>query len=85
MSWPTAAADRAATTVEEPQFYSMFLSCVVQLAMGFVELPCAGEHASVFVGVGVAQHDFLPSSPGIEQRLILGMTPDGAHDAAGSA
>ena len=47
----------------------------------FVELPCAGEHASIFIGVGVAEHDFVGASPGIEQGLEFGIAPDAAHDA----
>ena len=39
-----------------------------KFAVGLIEFPRAGEHASVFVGVGVAEHDLLPASPGIEQR-----------------
>ncbi len=85
MSRPAAAADRAAAAMEESQLHSAFLRGAMQLAMRLIEFPRAGEHAAVFVGVGVAEHDFLPASPGIEQRLISGIAPEAAHDAAGGA
>ena len=71
MSGSAAAADRSAAAVEEAKLYSVFLRRLMQFAMRFIKFPGAGEHASVFVGVGVAEHDFLPASPGIEQRLIF--------------
>ena len=57
----------------------------MQVAMGFVQLPDAGQHATVFVGIGIAQHDFLPASPGIERRLIVRGSPDPFHHRSRSA
>src|SRR5262249_36702922 len=81
----TAASHGAAAAVKEPEFHVTFLCNLMQFAMGFVQLPSAGEHTAVFVGVGVAEHDFLPAPPGIEQWLIVGTSPQAAHDAAGGA
>ena len=81
----TAAAHGSTATVEEAKLYSTFLRRLMQFAMSFIEFPRAGEHASVFVGVGVAQHDFLPPSPGVEQRLIVGIAPEASHDSSGGA
>src|SRR5579862_4622847 len=78
----SAAPNRATAAVEESKLHSGFLGGAMQLAMRFVQLPCAGKHAAVFVGVKVAEHDFLPASPGIKQRLILGIAPKTAHDTA---
>ena len=85
VSGTTAATDRSATAVEQAKLHSVFLRRAMQFAMSFVEFPRAGEHAAVFVGVGVPEHDFLPASPGIEQRLIFGIAPEAAHDGAGGA
>ena len=58
---------------------------LMQVAMCFIKLPGTAKHASVLVGVGIAEHDFLPAPPGIEQRLILGVAPQAAHGVARSA
>ncbi len=80
--WPSAAADRSSSAVKKAQLDSIFLCGPMQFAMRLVEFPRAGQHAAVFVGVGVAEHDFLPASPGIEQRLVFGIGPQATHDAA---
>ena len=83
MSGSAAAAHGSSAAVEEAKLHAMFARGAMQFAMRFVEFPCAGEHAAVFVGVGVAEHDFLPASPGVEQRLVLGIAPQAAHDGGG--
>ena len=77
-----AAADSSTAAVEEPQLHSMFLRRAMQLAMRFVKLPGAGEHAAIFVGVRVAEHHFLPASPRVEQNLIRRIAPQSPHHAA---
>ncbi len=81
----TTASHGSAAPMKEAKLHSIFLRRAMQLAMCFVQFPRAGEHAAVFVGVGVAEHDFLPASPGIEQSLIFRMAPQAAHDGGGSA
>ena len=58
-----AAADRAAAAVEEAQLHAALARHHVQSAMGAEDLPRAGQHAAVFVGVGIAEHDLLPVVP----------------------
>ena len=48
--------------------HSRATSCSARWAL--VDLPGAGEHAAVFVGVGVAEHHLLPVVPGVEQLAI---------------
>ncbi len=76
-----SAPDRTSATVEETQFHSAFSRHTMQITMRLVQFPRAGQHSSVFIGVGVAQHYLLPSSPGIEQRLIVRMPPQAPHRA----
>ena len=80
-----SAAHRSPAAMEQAKLHSIFPRRAMQLAMRFIKFPGAGEHASIFVGVGIAEHHFLPASPGIEQRLILGIAPESAHDRAGCA
>ena len=49
-------------------------------AVGLPDLPGAGDHAAIFVGVGVAEHDFLLVIPGREQRLVDVGGPELAAD-----
>ncbi len=56
---------------------------LVQGAVGLVDLPGAGDHAAVFVGVGVAEHDLLVAVPGFEQWLVGFAGPELAHDGGG--
>ena len=66
MRRPAAAPDRASPSMKEAQLHSTFLRGVVQIPVCFKQFPCAGQHSSIFIGIGVAEHDLLPSSPGIE-------------------
>ena len=47
-----------------------FASNAMQLAVGLVDLPQAGEHSSILIAIGISQHDFLIALPGIEQARI---------------
>ena len=85
MRWTAAAADSSTAAMEQSKLHSILLGRVMQLAMCFIKFPGTGKHASVLVGVGIAEHDFLPAPPGIEQRLILGIAPQAAHGVARSA
>ena len=58
---------------------------LVEGAVGLPYLPGGSDHAAVFVGVGVAEHDFLLVVPGFEQRLVGGGGPEGAHDGGAIA
>jgi hypothetical protein len=72
MRGSAAAANGAAAAMEETQLDAGLAGDDVQIAMGAEDLPGAGQHAAVFVGVGVAQHDFLPVVPGGHQLAIVG-------------
>jgi hypothetical protein len=85
MRRPAAAPHRASAPVKEPQFYSAFVRDSMQIPMRFVQLPRAGQHSAIFVGIGIAQHYLLPPVPGTEQGLILRMLPQTAHHIAGGA
>src|SRR4029077_10909111 len=76
---PAAPADRAAPSVKEPQVHALFPGRRMQIALRLVQLPCAGEHAAVLVRIGVAEHDFLHSAPGVEHGLVRGRLPDTFH------
>ncbi len=65
-----AAAYGAAAAVEEAQRDAALAGDLMQRAVGLPYLPGAGDHAAVFVGVGVAEHDLLLPVPGFEQRLV---------------
>ena len=43
----------------------------MQATMCFIDFPQAGQHPSILVGVGIAEHHLLPSIPGLEQRQIV--------------
>ena len=80
MRGPAAAAHRAAAAVEEAQLDAGLARHHVQIAMGAEDLPRGGQHAAVFVRVGVAEHDLLPVVPGVEQLAIVGPAPKLAAD-----
>ena len=71
--------------MKEAKLYSILLRGAMQLTMSFVKFPGAGEHSSIFIRIGVAQHDFLPAPPGLEQRVIFGIAPQAAHDCSRGA
>ena len=63
MCGTSAAPDRSAAPMKDSQM-NIALAChAMQFPMRFIDFPQAGEHASVFVAVGVAQHHFLSSLP----------------------
>ena len=76
----TAAAYRSSATVEEAQADAALAGHLVQCAVRLPYLPGAGDHASVLVGVGVAEHNLLLMVPGHEQRLVGGGGPELAAD-----
>ena len=75
MSRATAATHGPAAAVKEAELHIVLTSDRVQGAMRFVNFPDAGEHATVFVGIGVAEHHFLPARPGIQKSSIFGLAP----------
>ena len=85
MRRPAAASYSSTATMKEAKLYPIFLCCLMQFAMSFIEFPGTGQHASVFVGVGITKHDFLPAPPGIKQRLVLGIAPQAAHYRTGGS
>ena len=70
MRGTSAAANGPSTSVKNSEVNVAFTGHTMQFAMRFVDLPQTGEHATVFVAVGVAQHDLLFSTPGIQQPCI---------------
>ena len=76
-----AASDRAAAPMEQAQADAAVARHLVQSPMGAENFPRAGEHAAVFVGVGVAQHDFLGVVPGGEQLAVARRAPQLTADA----
>ena len=80
MGRAAAAPYGTAASVEEPQSHVAFAGNFVERAVGLVDLPCAGDHAAILVGVGVAEHDFLLVVPGFEKRLVGVAGPKLAHD-----
>jgi len=81
----TAASDGAAASVKQPELYPALAGDRVKGAVGLVQFPGAGQHAAVFVGVGVTQHDLLPSMPRRQQCAVFGRTPHSAHHVGGVA
>ena len=75
-----ASADGASATMEEAQGDAAFFRDDVEGAVSLVDLPCAGDHAAVLVGVGVAEHDFLAVIPRREQGLVGIARPQCPHD-----
>ena len=60
----TAAAHRAAATVEEPQPDSGLACRFHEIEFGPVQRPVGGQVAAVLVGVGVAEHHLLAVAAG---------------------
>ncbi len=78
-----AAAYGASAAVEEARCDAAVAGDLMEGAVGLVDLPGAGDHAAVFVGVGVAEHDLLAVVPGFEERLVGIAGPEFAHDGGG--
>src|ERR1700722_9563991 len=75
MCSPAAAADGPATPVKQAQPYPTLACNLVQRAVGAEDLPGAGQHPTVFVGVGIAEHDLLGVVPRFQQFTIAGGLP----------
>ena len=69
MRGSAAAAHRAAAAMEEAQLDARLARHHMQIAMRAEDLPGRGQHAAVFVRVGVAEHDLLPVVPGLASSL----------------
>ena len=63
-----AAAYGSSAAVEEAQGDAAVAGDLVEGAVGLPDLPGAGDHAAVLVGVGVAEHDLLVVVPGLLRR-----------------
>src|SRR5215469_18869555 len=85
MGWAAAASHGTAPAVEKAEVHTKFFRRLMKCTVGLVEFPGAGKHAPVFVGIGIAKHDLLPASPGIEQRLVFGTVPQATHDVSRTA
>src|SRR5262249_7073855 len=85
VSGSAATADGASTSVEEPQFDIAGSSQIMKRTMGLKDLPRTGEHAAVFIGVGISKHDLLIAAPGIEQTLVFRSRPEVAADLRAGA
>ena len=73
---PTAAADRAAAPVKEPQMDVALARHLMQGTVRLPNLPGGGDHAAILVGVGVAEHDLLLASPAFKQGLVCLRGPE---------
>ncbi len=78
-----AATDGAAAAVEETEGDVAVAGYFVEGAVGFVDLPGAGDHAAVFVGVGVTEHDLLMVVPTFQEWAVCFAGPELAHDGGG--
>src|SRR5690349_15568558 len=58
MGWPSAAADRSSASMKQLEFDTTFTCASMKRLMGLVQFPGARQHSAVFVGIGIAQHDF---------------------------
>ena len=67
MGGSTAAPNRTSAAVKEPQFHTTFLRCSMQFPVRLVKLPRTGQHSPIFVGIGIAEHNLLPMSPGTKE------------------
>ena len=83
VGWAAAAADGAPAAVEETELDAGVAGRLMEGAVGLEDFPGGGEHAAVFVGVGIAEHDFLGAVPGGEQGLVGGAGPELAADLGG--
>ena len=84
-AWPTAAPDRAAAAMEQPQLHAVILEQVAQLLGGLVQRPVGGEEAAILVAVRVAEHHFLQrprrAGAGLHQQMAQARMRDQlAHD-----
>src|SRR6185436_12371609 len=68
------------STMKQRELYVALSSHLMQRAMGFENLPSAREHPAVFVRIGVAKHDLLPSLPRLEQTCVVGAGPQISAD-----
>ena len=58
---------------------------VAQAALGLVDLPLAGHHARVLVGIGVAQHDLLVVAAQAHHLAVGGVAEQLVEDLTGRA
>src|SRR5207237_507802 len=84
MGRPSPAPNCPSTTMKETQLHLVLTGRAMELAVNFVQFPNASQHATIFIGIRIAEHDFLPTPPGIEQGLILWIPPDPSHDRRGT-
>ncbi len=83
MGRATATTYSSTATMKEAKCHVALASDFVERAVGLPYLPGAGDHAAVFIGVGVAEHNFLLMVPGFEKRLVGFAGPKLAHDGWG--
>jgi len=80
MGRAATSADRSASAMKESQLHIELSGQLMQCVEGLVELPGAGDHSAILIRVGIAQHDLLPRSPRLQQRIVLRIGPHLAHD-----
>ena len=85
MGGAAAAAHGASAAVEEAEGDAALAGHLMQRAMRLPNLPCAGDHAAIFIGVGVAEHNLLLPVPGLEQGSVGGGGPELAADGGSVA
>src|SRR6185437_14627159 len=79
MSRSATSSDGATPPMKQAQLHILPTCSFVQGVMRLVQFPRTGQPAAVFVGIGVADHDFLPACPGIQQLSIRRIAPDALH------
>ena len=78
-----AASDAAAATVEQAHTDIVFFEEFDQAQFRLIETPRAGHVAAVFVGIGIAEHDFLNVVAALQQVAVPFVAEHGFHDGAG--
>src|SRR5262245_52855634 len=82
MRGASAAANGATASMEQTKMNVEVFCSFVECSLSLVEFPRAREHSSVFVRVGIGQHDLLPAMPSFQKPRIIQITPQGCTDRA---
>src|SRR5690606_29105125 len=67
----TAAADRAAAAMKQPQPHAVALEHLDEADLGLVELPARGDEAAILVAVGIAEHHLLHAAKAVDQLAVV--------------
>src|SRR5262249_16572831 len=61
VGWTPSAANGSTSSMEQPELHVVVAGGLMQCTVRFVEFPHTGEHTAILVGIGVAEHHFLPT------------------------